>query len=314
MGLGLLILAAGMSITASAPYGQQRPPVAAIERVRGNLYYIGGADPLQRDTFTGGSTAVFVTDSGVVIVDTKTAGFGRGILEQVKRVTDKQVTMIINTHTHFDHTGSNTEFPSTVTFVAHENTRANLSKQNCTPVTNCQAFQGANARYLPTVTFKDRLSLLTGKDRIDLRYFGRGHTNGDAWVVFPAVRAVMADFFARKTLPFLDADNGGSGVEFADTVEKAVGDLKNVDTIIPGHSPPLPIEALREFAEYYRELLDTVRAGVGGGKTVEEIADAYRIPEKYKGYTYDRQRTLDDVRTIYEEMEREMERKVRSDR
>ena len=305
LGLGLLLLAAGMSIAAAQLYVEQRPPLATIERVRGNLYYIGGADPLQRETFTGGSTAVFVTDSGVVIVDTKTAGFGRGILEQVKSVTDKQVTMVINTHTHFDHTGSNTEFPSTVTFVAHENTKANLSKQTCTPITNCEAFRGPNARYLPTVTFEDRMSLLSGKDRIDLYYFGRGHTDGDAWVVFPAVRAAMADFFPRKGLPFLDPDNGGSGIAFADTVERAAASLKNVDTIIPGHSSPLPIVALGEFAEFYRDFLDTVQAGVAAGKTVQEIVDAYRIPEKYKDYTYDRQRTLDDVQIIFEEMTRE---------
>ena len=166
--LMLLVVIGSLVMTVASLRGQRQVPIAAIQKVRGNLYFIGGSDPLQKETFAGGSTAVFVTASGVVVVDTKNPGYGRGILEQIKTVTDKPVTMIINTHTHRDHTGSNTEFASTVEFVAHENTKANLSKATCTTVTNCQAFQGANSKYLPTKTFKDRQSLLSGKDRIDL--------------------------------------------------------------------------------------------------------------------------------------------------
>ena len=120
--------------------------------------------------------------------------------------------------------------------------------------------------------------------------------------MFPEARTVFADFFARKTLPFLDPDNGGSGIAFAPTLERAVAALKDVDTFIPGHNPPLPIAALREFAEYYRDFLTTVQAGIKADKTVDEIAAEYRIPDKYKDYTYDRQRTRDDVQVIYEEM------------
>ena len=57
------------------------------------------------------------------------------------------------------------------------------------------------------------MTLGKGADEIDLYYFGRGHTNGDAWVVFPALRVVHAgDIFSGKNMPLLDANNGGSGV------------------------------------------------------------------------------------------------------
>jgi cyclase len=67
----------------------------------------------------------------VVLVDTMLPAAGRLILAQIKSVSDKPVTTIINTHTHFDHSGSNAEFPATVEFVAHENTRANMAKTTC---------------------------------------------------------------------------------------------------------------------------------------------------------------------------------------
>jgi glyoxylase-like metal-dependent hydrolase (beta-lactamase superfamily II) len=60
---------------------------------------------------------------GVVLVDTKYAGMGRAILDQVRSVTGKPVTTIINTHTHGDHTGGNVEFPRTVEFVTHRRLR-----------------------------------------------------------------------------------------------------------------------------------------------------------------------------------------------
>jgi len=71
----------------------------------------------------GGNTAVFVTNDGVVVVDTKLAGWGQVLLDKIKTVTNKPVITIINTHTHGDHTGSNNMFPATVDIIAHENTK-----------------------------------------------------------------------------------------------------------------------------------------------------------------------------------------------
>ena len=74
--------------------------------------------------------------------------------------------------------------------MAHENTRAQMSRPTCELVTNCDAFKGENATYLPNITYSDRMSLFSGQDQIDLYYFGRGHTDGDTWVVFRAARTV----------------------------------------------------------------------------------------------------------------------------
>ena len=63
-----------------------------------------------------------------MLVDTKLPGWGAAIIDELKEITDKPVTMIVNTHTHFDHVGGNTEFPATVDIVAHENT-ASLMKE-----------------------------------------------------------------------------------------------------------------------------------------------------------------------------------------
>ena len=68
---------------------------------------------------------------GVVVVDTKNPGWGQPILDKIKRLTNKPVTTIINTHTHGDHVSGNVEFPTTVEVIAHENNKINM--QTCGP-------------------------------------------------------------------------------------------------------------------------------------------------------------------------------------
>ena len=76
---------------------------------------------------------MFITNDGVVVVDTKLAGWGQVLLDKIKTVTTKPVIRIINTHTHGDHTGSNNMFPAAVDIVAQENTKANMERDGCLP-------------------------------------------------------------------------------------------------------------------------------------------------------------------------------------
>src|SRR5262247_1594192 len=95
--------------------------------------------------------------------------------------------------------------------------------------------QAENRNGLPDRTFKDKTSILKGKDEIDLYYFGPAHTNGDAFVVFRNARVVHAgDAFANKGQPLIDRNNGGSGVAYPDTIRKAATTIKNVDVVING--------------------------------------------------------------------------------
>ncbi len=300
-----LVAVGGLSIAAASLQQQQKlPAVREIQKLRDNLYFLSGGDTYDRSTWTGGNTVVFVTERGVVLVDTMLPTAGRGILAQIKSVTDKPVTTIINTHTHFDHTGSNTEFPATVEFVAHENTRANLARATCPPVTNCDAFKGENAKYLPKRTYKDKLSLFSGKDQIDLYYFGRGHTNGDSFVVFPAARVMHGgDMFPRAHMPFIDvAASGGSAVEFSQTLQKAVSTIKNVETVVGGHTPsPVTWNDFKTYTDFYKDFLTGAQDSMKKGTSVDDFVKAYRVPDKYKGFLADPQQVKANAQAIWNE-------------
>src|SRR5262249_56635011 len=99
-------------------------------------------------------------------------------------------------------------------------------------------FQANNGRGLPKRTFKTKMKLFKGADEVDLYYFGRGHTNGDAWVVFPSLRTVHAgDIFSGKNLPLLDANNGGSAALIATSLQKAHDSLRMSIRSSPATAP-----------------------------------------------------------------------------
>jgi glyoxylase-like metal-dependent hydrolase (beta-lactamase superfamily II) len=288
--LGVLIGAGALSLAvraqqpaSSSGQPEQGERTVEVEKLKENLFVLRGG---------GGNTAAFVTGSGVIVVDTKNPGWGQPILDKIKELTDRPVTTIINTHTHGDHVSGNVEFPATVDIIVQENTRANMDRMASPPGFGQTQqkpaqtiFQANSGRGLPKRTFKDRLTIGKGDDRVDLYHFGRGHTNGDALVVFPTLRTIhFGDLFPGKQVPIIDSNNGGSGVAYPDTLMKAHAGVRNVDSIITGHSTVMTWNDLREFAEFTRDFLNAVREGKKAGRTVEEIAASWSVPAKYTGY------------------------------
>jgi glyoxylase-like metal-dependent hydrolase (beta-lactamase superfamily II) len=298
--LAVLMAVGALSLAVAAAQAPSRGGLAQaalaateIQKVKDNLYIITGTDPTNREAFSGGTTAIFVTNNGVIVVDTKLAGWGQVILDRIRTVTDKPVTTIINTHTHGDHTGSNSMFPTSVEIIAQENTKANMEKMD--------AFKGDNAKFLPRKTFKDKMTLGSGKDRMDLYYFGRGHTNGDTWIVYPALRVMQTgDMFAWKDAPLLDSGNGGSGVEYAATIGKALSTVKDVDALIVGHSPLRTVPELREYQQFMTDFVAAARQAKTAGNSVDQATASIDLTAKYKGYTKDRYKAA--IQVIYDEL------------
>ena len=267
--LGMVIVIGGLATLAAQP-AANAPKVIEVEKVKDNLFVLRGG---------GGNTAVFVTANGVTVVDAKNPGWGAPILAKIKELTPKPVTMLINTHTHGDHVSGNVEFPASVEVVAQVNTKANMEKM---PI-----FKEHNNAGMAKRAFTDKLTIGKGADQVDLYYFGPGHTNGDAFVVFPAHRIMHSgDIFAGKSVPLIDSANGGSMVRVSETLMKAHDGIKNVDTIINGHMPAQTTWAdLKEYSEFNKDLADWMRAGLKAGKTPEALAAEWKLPEKYKGYS-----------------------------
>jgi len=299
--LGTLTLAGVFAMASANEARQERSPLVLTE-VAENLYMLGN-DPAGQGMRGGGNTGIFVGSTGVTLVDTKILGYGQDILAEVQELTDKPIVRIINTHTHYDHSGGNVEFADTVDFVVHENTLAQMSRATCEPVTNCGAFKGENAKYLPKTTFSDRTSLGSGADQIDLYYFGRGHTDGDTFVVFRNARTVQTgDMFARKGLPFLDVPNGnGSALEFGETLKKAVAGIPNIDKVIPGHNDvPYVWSDFVGYSGFYNDVADRAKAAKSSGRSVDQFVGSYSVPSQFSGFSAEPDRLQATVQYIFD--------------
>jgi cyclase len=299
--LGLIVASGALTLSVQA-YQQPAAPAARVvevDKVKENLFVLKGG---------GGNSAVFITATGVTVVDTKNPGWGQPILDAIKKLTDKPIVRIINTHTHGDHVSGNVEFPATVDIVVQENTKANMEQMR--PVTGLQApppgpsiFQQNNGKGLAKRSFKDTMTIGKGPEQIDLHYFGQAHTNGDAWVVFTALGVMhCGDAFHTRDLPIMDANNGGSGVSYSATLAKAA-QVKGVDTLINGHNPTTTTPAdLKTQSEFIADFVKFVQDAKKSGKTVDEVVKTWKTPEKYKGYAIAAEgRIRADAQVIWDE-------------
>jgi glyoxylase-like metal-dependent hydrolase (beta-lactamase superfamily II) len=203
----------------------------------------------------------------------------------------------------------NVDFPATVDVIVQEATKANMEAMR--PVTGLNApppgptiFQQNNGRGLPKRTFKDTMTIGKGADQIDLYYFGRAHTGGDAFVVFPALRVMHAgDAFHTRDLPIMDKNNGGSGVDFPGTLAKAAAQVKNIDMIINGHNATTTTMAdMRTQSEFVGDFVKFVQDAKKSGKTVDDVVKTWKTPAKYTGYANPQEaRVRSDAQVIWDE-------------
>ena len=249
---------------AARPRGNPLPPPEPIEHVTANVYKIFGG---------GGNTTVVVQKDGVVLVDTKMPNNGPAIMGEVAKISGgKPVKLVINTHSHPDHLGSNDyirdQFPN-VQIVMSEGAKAEVL-----------ANKGYSAKLQPTQTYKDRMTIGSGDDRIELYHFGRGHTNGDTFVFFPAQHVLcMGDVMAWDMAPFLPA---GGASAIADEIEAVVAALKGkgVQYVIEGHGNVNSWAHLQRFARFHRALIKAARLHYDRGDPPgAAVADLARNPE-----------------------------------
>jgi cyclase len=186
------------------PSQKARPPLE-IEKVTDDLYVIIG---------NGGNVAVLVTNEGVVLVDDKFEQDYDAIIAQVKTVTAQPVKYVFNTHHHSDHAGGNARFIEVAEIISHKNARANIAGK--------KRAGAAPAMRPARIVFTDETSVFLGGKEVRARYFGRGHTNGDIIIYFPAQRVIHTGDLMAGVTPLIDYPGGGSIVEWIKTIDTAV--------------------------------------------------------------------------------------------
>ena len=247
----LLRLSAGVLLFAGSwlayTQNQGRGPSNKLNKIADDLYEIEG---------DGGNVAVYITNEGVILVDDKFEYDFNDIVDKVKSVTNQPIKYVLNTHHHGDHTGSNAKFLPTAELISHVNARKNMidGKQ-----------PGA-----PRVTFTQETAVFLGGKEVRARYFGRGHTNGDVMIYFPALKVLHTGDLMAGSSPLIDYGGGGSLLEWTATLDEAL--KVDAETIIPGHGPVAKKADLMTYRNNVDKLKNRVTGLLRQGASKDDIA------------------------------------------
>ena len=230
-----------------------KPATLDVVKLKDDLFVI-------HNEYVPGNTTVMVTNEGLILVDDKFEIDHASILAEIKKISSQPVKYVINTHHHGDHSGGN----------------AKLQALGAQVVTSWQARQNmvdGKQPGLSNITIDNRSSLYLGGKRVDLFYFGRGHTNGDIVALFPAQRVLAAGdlFTIGDTTPELvDYPGGGSAKQWPQTIEGVLG--LDFDQVVPGHGPVGTKADMRKFHATAVRLRTRVHDMIVQKKSKDEIA------------------------------------------
>lgn len=286
----LAIVAAAHVLPAGARQNPGATRAAAAGRdvstfpVRGNIYMLVGA---------GANITVQIGDDGVLLVDTGLEGTSEQVLAAVRKLTDKPIRWIINTHAHPDHAGGNaaiaragqslpqistgvgklfSDAEQVATIVAHENVQKRISAQQ--PPVPVDGW--------PTATFFTRKKeMFFNGEPIQIIHEPAAHTDGDVLVFFRRSDVVVAgDVYVDTGYPIVDIGKGGTinGLvdAISDVIEIAIPAEKQEGGtyVVPGHGRLADEADVVDVRDMLTIVRDRVQSMVGRGMTLEQIKAA----------------------------------------
>ena len=306
----LLVVIGAMFVVAIAAQSRQPAGTAhngkafKFNKVREGIYHAVGTGSLA----VVGNSSFIVNDNDVIVVDDHVSPAAAWVLlEEIKEVTNKPVTTVINTHFHFDHAHGNQIFAPNVQIIGHEFTRRMLLSNSIgmplyqNYVTGLpgqidglrkriasEADAAAKAKLQtqlqvaennlasqkelkptpPNVTLATQMTLYRGSREIQIRFLGRGHTAGDVVVFLPNEKVVMTGDFLTSGLSNMSDSYPEEWVTSLDALKKL-----DFDTVLPGHGDAFTDKTkIDYFQAYLRDVWSEVSRLKKEGVSGEEAA------------------------------------------
>ena len=268
----LIVISAFSLLFASNSFSQGRgtQPVQ-FKKISERLYeLIGGR---------GANGGAYIGDNGVLIIDAKMDKQSvNQVIGGIRQITDKSIKYLLSTHSDGDHISGNRYFPATVTFVAHENCRKEYfhPRRNGTP---SEWSRPELAPFVPSITFRDKMDIYLGSKKVELRYFGVGHTTGDIVVYFPEEKTAFLGeqiFLTRPQL--IHTYKGGNSIEHVKTLTKMLQTIA-AEKFCSGHSEMTNRQGIRKHIDQMKKRQEKVKTLIEEKKSLEEIKSEFKENE-----------------------------------
>jgi cyclase len=226
----------------------------------------------------GGTIFWYISDDGVVVMDTQNPGSAKSFIEGLKQKTDKKIDYLFNTHHHADHTSGNVYFKPFVNKI--------VANENCPKLQKKAYGEGEKAKdqvYADT-TFADKWSQSIGNEKITASYIAPAHTGGDIIIHLEKANiAHVGDLVFNRAYPFIDKNGGGSIASWVEVLEKAEKKYPDDTMFICGHADSdenttFKKEDITSMKNYLSALLEYASKGIKNGKSPEELQKVSEIP------------------------------------
>ncbi len=229
---------------------------AAVEvtaqHVRGSVHMLTGA---------GGNIGLSVGKDGTLLIDDQYGPLAERIQNAVNESGGATPKLVLNTHYHGDHTGSNAHFGAAGTIIAHENVRIRLvNADSVDPIA------------LPVVTYQDRIRVFFNDDTIDVIHMPTGHTDGDSVIWFKNANVIhMGDQLFNGSFPYVDIPGGGSVAGYAANLAKVLQMVPADIIVIPGHGAITDVAGISESLEMITATNKIVMQASAAGSSPDDI-------------------------------------------
>lgn len=224
----------------------------------------------------GGAILVSIGEDGVLLVDDQFPQVLpkiRGEILALGAKNEGHVDYVINTHWHFDHADGNPALGEAgAVILAHENSRLQMMQTTRVQYVGYHYQQPPYpAVGLPALTFNDEMSLHFNGEDIRMRYFGPGHTTGDAAVFFQNSNVVHVGDLYSGGYPYIDAGNGGSLAGLIAVCRSILDHIDDQTAVVAGHAPVANRQAMLDYVNMLEASYEAINALVQRGLSLDDV-------------------------------------------
>jgi len=225
------------------------------------------------------NAGIIVGDESVLVIDSlRVPSFARDLIKDVKDITNKPIKFVIDTHSHWDHSWGNEEFPD-ATIIGHKNCYAEMvdvewNEQWRKKVTSSNDPWSEEGNIVnitpPNMTFETSMQMYFGGRELDLKYFGKAHTSGDIYIHLPNEKIVFTGDVAQDGgVPYL---GDCYPVDWPETDNKLAA--LPIERFVSGHGPIGNHQALQGARDFIHNLVNSVKSAIADGQNATQASES----------------------------------------